>query len=459
MLMKPEAFERELESAKKSADASNFRSEGKYSVGYVKIDWKKNYGPAVDQGQCGSCWAFATVAAIEGNLNVNFGDASYIFSKQQLVDCDKTNGGCNGGWPNTAFDHFKTNGIMTEADYPYKAVGQTCALVAEKAKKIVSGYVLTQATCDAAGVEKWIATLSKGPVEVVIDAGTAAFQMYKSGVLDTTCTSINHAVTAVGIDSDATGDFIIIRNSWSSRWGETGYLRVRLNTNSGCSCYVTKYAWLPTISGKPDPNPNPNPNPDPNPNPNPNPNPTPVPVANPIFYKDCDYSGNSLSMNSSIDNLTRVSFEDTISGFKLGPAKKATLFDQAMCKGNGVSFTSDVACLSKATDKAQRRANRLSSSVLIETTQPAAGCVKVFADCCFQGTGVEICATSQDLTLNGMDNRISSIQFGTGVSRVIIHNDSQTVGVSYSVSASAACLDQGDSKAFNDSASSLTLIK
>jgi hypothetical protein len=51
------------------------------------------------------------------------------FSEQNLVDCTlnqynsntgKTNLGCNGGWPETAFDYIKNFGVVEEASYPYR---------------------------------------------------------------------------------------------------------------------------------------------------------------------------------------------------------------------------------------------------------------------------------------------------------------------------------------------------
>ena len=52
-----------------------------------------------DQGQCGSCWAFSTIAALEGAHFVK-SDELLSLAEQQLVDCDKGYGdhGCYGGW-------------------------------------------------------------------------------------------------------------------------------------------------------------------------------------------------------------------------------------------------------------------------------------------------------------------------------------------------------------------------
>ena len=53
--------------------------------------------PAKDQGQCGSCWAFSSTGALEGDHQIASGQL-LSFAEQQLVDCVKTCMGCNGGW-------------------------------------------------------------------------------------------------------------------------------------------------------------------------------------------------------------------------------------------------------------------------------------------------------------------------------------------------------------------------
>ena len=62
------------------------------------------------------------------------------------------------------------------------------------------------------------------------------FQLYKSGVYEGTAdenaASPNHAVSIVGYDLRNAGDyFYIIKNSWSTKWGENGYIRLRYGTN------------------------------------------------------------------------------------------------------------------------------------------------------------------------------------------------------------------------------------
>jgi len=78
-----------------------------------------------DQESCGSCWAFSATEVVE-SLWMIAGNPETIMAPQQLVDCDPTSDGCNGGWYFWAYDYLKDHALMKESDYPYHAVDQTC---------------------------------------------------------------------------------------------------------------------------------------------------------------------------------------------------------------------------------------------------------------------------------------------------------------------------------------------
>ena len=65
------------------------------------MNWKTSgiVTPVRDQGDCGSCWAFATVAMFESEAVRIKGRSvtSLNLAEQFLLKCDRNNYGCNGG--------------------------------------------------------------------------------------------------------------------------------------------------------------------------------------------------------------------------------------------------------------------------------------------------------------------------------------------------------------------------
>jgi cathepsin L len=107
------------------------------------IDWRSQgkVGPVRDQGQCGSCWAFAAIGTIEPSWAIKTGNLIDM-SEQELVDCSSSAGnmGCNGGNAAWAYDWLKTKKTMTESDYPYVARKGTCRYNSTKGINNVSGW-------------------------------------------------------------------------------------------------------------------------------------------------------------------------------------------------------------------------------------------------------------------------------------------------------------------------------
>jgi len=194
-------------------------------------DWR-DYGAVTavkNQGQCGSCWSFGTTGDLEGTWFLA-GNRLVALSEQQLVSCDKTDAGCNGGLQENAFDYIiRTGGIQSEDDYPYTSELGITAPCQVDSKKFVANMKAWAQVSDSPDGESKIAPylVSNGPVTIGINANP--MQDYVRGIDDPNFCSVlnlNHAVLIVGYGTEAGTDYWLIKNSWGETWGESGYYRI-----------------------------------------------------------------------------------------------------------------------------------------------------------------------------------------------------------------------------------------
>jgi len=214
------------------------------------IDWRTlgAVNEIQDQGRCGSCWAFSSCASLEGAHFIATGEL-LKFSEQSLVDCAKFkwgNLGCGGGLEQNSFTYWESNDAILEADYPYTAKNGDCVYDSTPKTNIEVITYTDVPEQDASGIK---AAIAQQPISVAIEADKLVFQLYTSGIFDSTScgTSLDHAVALVGYGTENGQEYFILRNSWGTSWGESGYMKIA-NAGDGNDgiCGVALAATYPT---------------------------------------------------------------------------------------------------------------------------------------------------------------------------------------------------------------------
>merc|ERR1712168_388800 len=209
------------------------------------IDWRtKGAVNAIkDQGQCGSCWAFSAVLALEGAWFISKGNLPDA-SEQQLVSCDRSCHGCSGGLPANAYEYLRGQtvcGIDTSASIPYTAQDDSCDIAKTTDLKDVAATTIGGSSVVGDDEAHKSALANVGPLSICVHVSDG-FRHYSGGVFDDPeCTGrISHAVGLVGY-----GDNVYyLRNSWGESWGVGGYMDIIMGKDM---CSMLGHTVYPVI--------------------------------------------------------------------------------------------------------------------------------------------------------------------------------------------------------------------
>lgn len=206
--------------------------------------WKQCVSPIKNQGQCGSCWAFAaTTSFAERTCVKTKGKLKPSFSAQQQVSCNEENNACNGGYYIRAWNYMQSKGIVKEKCWPYSSF---------------NGVVESCRISCKSGAEKWIKykardvhivkginsikteLVTNGPVHVGFIV-YQDFMNYKGGIYRHYSGNKvgGHAVVVVGYGKQNGINYWICENSWGPGWGESGYFKIKMG-----ECGIDQYGYV-----------------------------------------------------------------------------------------------------------------------------------------------------------------------------------------------------------------------
>lgn len=224
------------------------------------VDWRNRNGNHVtsvkQQGGCGSCVSFCTVAVTESMASIEKGELLDLSEADQHF-CSSHGASCGGWWHDAAFQQIQTRGVCDEACNPYAAAFtnsdiwngtpscKNCGNRNNRAVKITNIHTKNNVT-DAKNY-----LTSTGPLAAIIEVYTDFFS-YHSGVYHKVNGVLEglHCVEVIGYNE--TGQYWICKNSWGNGWGEAGFFRIaygecKIDTypKIGCSGVVLppKAAW------------------------------------------------------------------------------------------------------------------------------------------------------------------------------------------------------------------------
>jgi len=207
------------------------------------VDWRTKGAVTSIKTQnvaCSTSPYYSALVSMEGAWAIA-GHPLVSLSLQQILDCDKLDMGCDGGWMYNAFQTvLNQGGIESERDYPtINGSNPNCLFNPSKITAKFSSYV--NVTSDDKHLMEALAMV---PVASAVDA-TGNFIYYQSGVYQggSQFTNPDLGIGVVGYGATKKGiPFYILKNIWGTEWGMDGYMLIKRGNNNCGICDFASYA-------------------------------------------------------------------------------------------------------------------------------------------------------------------------------------------------------------------------
>lgn len=203
---------------------------------------KCDFGP-MDQGKCGSCWAFSVSKSFSHRYCRKHNDMR-VFSPAYLAGCDRRNAGCQGGIIIPAWRYIDLRGLPLESCVPYdvNATTITCRrkCVNESEAFLTNKTEFWSVARYPSIAEMQYAIFTEGPITTSIKVYND-FLYYKSGVYSHVKGEMMgfHAVEMIGWGIHQGIEYWLVSNSWGTSWGMNGLFMIKKGINEcGIEDYV-----------------------------------------------------------------------------------------------------------------------------------------------------------------------------------------------------------------------------
>ena len=207
----------------------------------AREQWPQCVHKIRNQGACGSCWAFGASEALSDRFCVaSNGTVDVVLSPQDLVSCDTSNYGCQGGILPRVWKYIKENGVVSDKCKPYSfltkraGLGLSCmrksgcsSLFFGNPERYYVDKIYRPRTVSA--IKRQL--VENGPLEGAFTV-YADFMNYKSGVYHHTSGENlgGHAIKVIGYGKQDGLNYWLCANSWGPRWGESGFFKIKMGT-------------------------------------------------------------------------------------------------------------------------------------------------------------------------------------------------------------------------------------